>query len=153
MMRVATTSIEELSERDTEEGLPDRDAGPAKLDHWEADCSAGTRPNGVWFGPKGSEATERQLISFLGSHHGVAVLQWPRDIGRSHQLRSLGIPRLWFVHDGAALPVARDKSEEWIHQTASDLEIHESLRRLCDWAAREHSGIARRPVSEIWRNK
>jgi hypothetical protein len=153
MTTVAPSSIEELSEPDTEEGLPDEEADPAPPDQWEVDCSAGSRPNGVWFGPRGSEATERQLISFLGSHHGVAVLQWPRDVGRSHQLRSLGIPRLWFVHDGAALPVARDKSEEWIHQTASDLEIHESLRRLCHWAATESSGMARSSASEIWRNK
>jgi hypothetical protein len=141
MTTVATTSFEELYEPDTEEGLPDEEGEPAKPDRREADCSAGTRPNGVWFGPKGSEATERQLIRFLSSHNGVAVLQWPRDVGRSHQLRCLGIPRLWFVHDGAALPAARDMSEEWIHQTASDLEIHESLRRLCDWAATEHSAV------------
>ena len=136
MTAVGTTSIEGLYEPDSEDGLSDEEGDPTKPGHWEVDRSAGTRPNGVWFGPKGSEATERELISFLGSHNGVAVLQWPRDVGRSHRLRCLGIPRLWFVHDGAALPVARDTSEEWLPHTASDLEIHESLRGLCEWGDR-----------------
>jgi hypothetical protein len=150
MTTVATTSFEELYEQDTEEGLPDEEGEPAKPDRREACRFDGTRPNGVWFGPKGSEATERQLIRFLRSHHGVAVLQWPRDVGRSHQLRCLDIPRLWFVHDGAALPAARDKSEEWIHQAASDLEIHECLRRLCDWAATERSAELPEIAEDGW---
>jgi hypothetical protein len=150
MTAVGTTSIEGLYEPDSEDGLSDEEGDPTKPGHWEVDRSAGTRPNGVWFGPKGSEATERELISFLGSHNGVAVLQWPRDVGRSHRLRCLGIPRLWFVHDGAALPVARDTSEEWLPHTASDLEIHDSLRGLCEWAATERSTVPPELEEDGW---
>ena len=138
MTTVGIHAIEERYEPEGEDRLSDEEGdlpkqGSSETHHCRA---ASTRPNGVWFGPKGSEATERELISFLGSHNGVAVLQWPRDVGRSHRLRCLGIPRLWFVHDGAALPVARDTSEEWLPHTASDLEIHESLRGLCEWGDR-----------------
>jgi len=150
MTTVGTPPIEELYEPDEEDGLSNEEGDPAKPDHAEAGHSAGTRPNGVWFGPKGSDATERELISFLGSHNGVAVLQWPRDVGRSHRLRGLGIPRLWFVHDGSTLPAARDESEEWLPQTASDLEIHESLRRLCDWAATERSAVPPELEEDGW---
>jgi hypothetical protein len=61
-------------------------------------------PSTVWFGPKGSESTERELIAFPGTHNGVAVLQWPRDASRSPRLFELGIPLLWLVRDGAELP-------------------------------------------------
>ena len=139
MTTIGTSSIEESFEPDNDDGPSDEEGDPANQGHRMADRPAGTLPNGVWFGTQGSEATERELIGFLGSHNGVAVLQWPRDVGRTHRLSGLGIPRLWFVHDWTTLPVARDKSEEWLPLTASDLEIHESLRRLCNWAATERS--------------
>jgi hypothetical protein len=143
MTTVGIHAIEERYEPESEDGLSDGESDLPKPGSFESHrCrAASTRPNGVWFGPKGSEATERELISFLGSHNGVAVLQWPRDIGRSHRLRMLGIPRLWFVHDRDERPFARDKSEEWLPHAASDLEIHESLWRLCDWAATERSAV------------
>jgi hypothetical protein len=150
MTTVGTSLIEKLYEPDSEDGLSDEDGDPTKLGHPEAGRLTAARPNGVWFGPQGSEATERELISFLGSHNGVAVLQWPRDVGRSPRLCMLGIPRLWFVHDGAALPVARDQSEEWLPHTASDLEIHESLRRLCDWAATERGAVPPELEEDGW---
>jgi hypothetical protein len=150
MTTVDTSPIEELYEPDEEDGPSDMEGDPEKPDHREAGRSASTRPNGVWFGPRGSDATERDLISFLGSHNGVAVLQWPRDVGRSHRLRCLGIPRLWLVQEGAALAVARDKSEEWLPQTAGDLKIHESLRRLSDWAATERSAIPPELEEDGW---
>jgi len=143
MTTVGIQSIDELYESDSEDGPSDEEGDPPKLARLETHPrgSASTPPNGVWFGPKGSEATERELIAFLGSHNGVAVLQWPRDADRSNRLLSLGIPCLWFVQDVADLPPAREKSEEWLPRTASDLEIHESLKRLCDWAATERSAV------------
>jgi hypothetical protein len=33
----------------------------------------------VWFGPSITASEERELMSFLGAHNGVAILCWPRD--------------------------------------------------------------------------
>src|ERR1700730_5747898 len=36
-------------------------------------------PSTVWFGPLVPPGVARELIAFLGAHHGVAVLHWRRD--------------------------------------------------------------------------
>jgi len=140
-MTVGLHSTHEPGETDGEDGPSDQeDDLPKSVDAaFRPPCSDDTLPSGVWFGPKGSEATERELIAFLGSHNGVAVLQWPRDAHRSERFFRLGIPCLWFVQDPADLPPVRGASEEWLPRTASDLDIHESLRRLCAWSATERS--------------
>lgn len=152
MTTVGIQSIDELCEPDSEDRPSDEEGDPPKPTRLETHPrgSASTLPNGVWFGPKGSEATERELIAFLGSHNGVAVLQWPRGADRSNRLLSLGIPRLWFVQDVADLPPAREESEEWLPRTASDLEIRESLKRLCDWAATERSAVPPKLEENGW---
>jgi len=83
MTTVGTSSIEELHESDDDDGPSDEEGDSAEPGHSVAGRATGTLPNGVWFGPQGSEATERELVSFLASHNGVAVLQWPRDVGGS----------------------------------------------------------------------
>ena len=70
MTTVGFHSGAELSESDGEGGPSDEETDPSKPARLE--CRAGSHPNGVWFGLKGSEATERELIAFLGSHNGVA---------------------------------------------------------------------------------
>lgn len=97
------------------------------------------RPSGVWFGPKHSESEERKLIAFLGSHNGVAVLQWPRDARRAGRFFELGIPCLWFVQDIADPPLLRSELEAWLPRTAGDMEIHACLEKLCRLAARQPS--------------
>lgn len=151
MTTVGFHAIEELYEPDSEDGPSDEEGDLPKPSYSDVHppLAASNSPNGVWFGPKGSEATERELIAFLRSHNGVAVLQWPRDADRSSRLCSLGIPCLWFVQDAADLS-ARNRSEEWLPRTASDLEIHESLKRLCDWAATERSAVLPEPEENGW---
>ena len=140
---ISIHSIDEHFEPDSEDAPSDEEGDrpkPCRLDTHRCG-SASTLPNGVWFGPKGSEATEKELVAFLGSHNGVAVLQWPRDTHRSNRFFALGIPCLWIVQDTDDVPPIRDKYEEWLPRTTSDLQIHESLRRLCDWAATERSAV------------
>jgi hypothetical protein len=133
--------IDEPPERRGEESSDEEDEPPSTpglLDAHPA-CGASTRPSGVWFGPKGSDADERNLIAFLGSHNGTAVLQWPRDADRASKLRGLGIPCLWFVQDITDVPAIRCGSEEWLSRTSDDLQIHASLERLCRWVATERA--------------
>jgi hypothetical protein len=93
----------------------------------------------VWFGPKTSDSDERKLIAFLGSHNGVAVFQWPRDAHRADRFFDVGIPCLWLIQNPADPPPARGRCEEWLPRTASDLQIHASLARLCDRSAMQRS--------------
>jgi hypothetical protein len=92
--------------------------------------SAPRLPSTVWFGPKGLDSTERELITFLGSHNGVAVLQWPRDAGRSPRLCELGIRSLWLVHGVADPPPMRSGLQECLPRTATLGQIHASVERL-----------------------
>ena len=149
---ISIHSIDEHFEPDSEDAPSDEEGDrpkPCRLDTHRCG-SASTLPNGVWFGPKGSEATEKELVAFLGSHNGVAVLQWPRDTHRSNRFFALGIPCLWIVQDTDDVPPIRDKYEEWLPRTTSDLQIHESLRRLCDWAAAERSAVLPRLEQNGW---
>ena len=101
--------------------------------------AAPSRPIGVWFGSKRSESEDRDLIAFLGTHNGTAVLQWPRDADRAAKLFTLGIPCLWFVQSADDAPPLRSGSEGWLLRTASDLEIHACLQELCRCAASERA--------------
>jgi hypothetical protein len=92
--------------------------------------SAHAIPCTVWFGPNRSEYFERDMAVFLGSHGGVAVLQWPRDADRVKRLRELGIPLLWFVRDASDFPAERHALEEWLPRDASDQRVHSSLANL-----------------------
>jgi hypothetical protein len=108
----------------------------AHTDHF-----ARVRPSGVWFGPKHSESEERKLIAYLGSHNGVAVLQWPRDAERAERFLEFGIPCLWFVQDAADHPPVRSEFEAWLPRSASDVEIHACLETLCRRAATQRSEV------------
>jgi hypothetical protein len=96
--------------------------------------AARTIPCTVWFGPKTSESLEREMAAFLGSHNGVAVLQWSRDVARATHLHELGIPCLCFVRTGCEYPVGEHDLEEWLPQYASDQRVHDSLVRLSERA-------------------
>ena len=139
-MTIATVARETTDDpygQQGEHASPDEEGDPPEPRPLAARTSAVAHagPNGVWFGPRGSESVERESIAFLGSHNGVAVLQWPRDADRAARFSDLGIPCLWFVQSTDDLPPIRHGSEEWLPQTASDLQIHECLEQLCGWAA------------------
>lgn len=106
-----------------EDEASDKDGEPSD----PVPLSAHAIPCTVWFGPNGSEYFEREMAVFLGSHSGVAVLQWPRDADRVTRLRELGIPLLWFVRDGSDFPTERRALEEWLPRDASDQRVHSSL--------------------------
>jgi hypothetical protein len=92
-------------------------------------------PCTVWFGPKGSASFEREMLGYLGSHNGVAVLQWPRDLERATRCCVLGIPNLSFVSDPTE-PISRpEELQEWLPSSATDREVHDSLRRLSEHGA------------------
>lgn len=91
------------------------DEGSARIDEGEPSGNEGDPPDPttavasviactVWFGPKVPQSAERELLAMLGSHNGVAVLQWPRDSDRAQRCRDLGIPTLCFMEDQAQLP-------------------------------------------------
>jgi hypothetical protein len=92
--------------------------------------AANVIPCTVWFGPQVPRFVERELMSFLGSHNGIAVLQWPRDVERATRCADLGIPRLWFVQCQTEPPVPECELEEWLPSGASDELIHGALCNL-----------------------
>jgi hypothetical protein len=91
---------------------------------------AGGAPSTVWFGPPGYAAVEVELMEFLGSHDGVAVLQCPRDLERGTHLSDLGIPCLWFIGAGDEPPTIGSGLHEWLPRSASCGQVHASLARL-----------------------
>ncbi|HVX20085.1 MAG TPA: hypothetical protein VHB02_01915 [Acidimicrobiales bacterium] len=95
----------------------------------------GAMPSAVWFGPRCAPADERELVAFLGSHNGVAVVRWPRDEWRLDLLCSRGIPCLWLVNAGDPPPELAGPLHEILPTSASDQAIHESLVRLSGRAA------------------
>jgi hypothetical protein len=119
------------SESSEDEGDP---ADPRLLTPRVAPCT-------VWFGPTGSASFEREMLSYLGSHNGVAVLQWPRDVERASHCNALGIPALCFVSDPMEPIGLPQELQEWLSSTASDQVIHDCLWRLSEL------GAARRAAS------
>jgi hypothetical protein len=96
----------------------------------------------VWFGPSVPPATERELLATLGSHNGVAVLQWPRDTDRARHCWDLGIPTLCFIRDLALPPASHRGLSEWLSSSAGDVQVHDSLKRLSEYAAtKRHAAI------------
>jgi hypothetical protein len=71
----------------------------------------------------------------LGSHDGVAVLQWPRDKDRAQRCWDRGIPTLCFVQDQAQFPARHDGLVECLATSASDEHVHDSLNRLSRYGA------------------
>jgi hypothetical protein len=105
-----------------DEGDP---ADPGPLSSRIAPCT-------VWFGPMGSASIEREMLSYLGSHNGVAVLQWPRDIERATRCSALCIPTLCFVSGPLELMSPPQALQEWLPSNATDRVIHDCLRRLSE---------------------
>jgi hypothetical protein len=124
-------AVEERCEQETagessdEEGdLPD----PALRSREVVPCT-------VWFGPKGSASFEREMLAYLGSHNGVAVLQWPRDVERAAHCAALGIPALCLLSETSGPVSAPRGLQEWLPSSATDREVHDSLRRLSELGA------------------
>jgi hypothetical protein len=87
-------------------------------------------PCSVWFGPVVSAGEERELIDHLKSAHGVGVCCWPRDAARIEHLAAAEVPRLLLVGSDTT-PPAPAARQAWIVKSASNVEIHEVLVRLC----------------------
>jgi hypothetical protein len=104
--------------------------------------AASVIPCTVWFGPTVHRTAERELLAMLGSHNGVAVLQWPRDADRARRCWDLGIPTLVFVHDRAQLPPRRQGLVEWLPSSANDGQVHDSLTRLSQYGATQRRAAA-----------
>jgi hypothetical protein len=101
-------------------------------------------PSTVWFGPPGHPAVEEELMEFLGSRDGVAVLQCPRDLERGVHLSALGIPCLWFIGAADEPPIIGSGLHDWLPRSASCGQVHATLARLSERRATPRE--ARRPV-------
>lgn len=101
-------------------------------------------PSSAWFGPSVGGSQERELMAFLGSHSGVAVLQWPRDAEHLELLTRVGIPRLLLVHPSPHVPPADGPLQMALGHSASQADIHRRLLLLCRQAAHRRS-VARCP--------
>jgi hypothetical protein len=97
-------------------------------------------PSTVWFCRNRSTSVERELIAFLGSHHGVAVIRWPRDTEVAARLDELGIPCMWQVDGSDDLPPLRSPLQERIPLTAGEEEVRACLRRLARLGAAARTG-------------
>ncbi|MGD0391109.1 MAG: hypothetical protein ABSC41_00545 [Acidimicrobiales bacterium] len=143
-------SVDQRRGSDRGDGSADEDGNRSEptLPSAHVDRTAHVRPSGVWFGPKHSDSEERKLIAYLGSHNGVAVLQWPRDAQRAGPFLEFGIPCLWFVQvDADDHPPIRSEFEAWLPRSAGDMEIHAGLEELCRRAAR-HRSVARLELND-----
>jgi hypothetical protein len=136
MMTVELYDTDDLNADQSATGLCEDESDPPDLYPTGArrQHAASAVPSTVWFGPKGSDTTERELIAFLGSHNGVAVLQWPRDANRSLRLSEFGIPILWLLPSVGDAPTDTGM-QEWLPRAATLEQIHASLKRLSQRAA------------------
>jgi hypothetical protein len=69
---------------------------------------------------------ERELTAFLGAHHGVAILHWPRDASRVEHLARVGVPRLLLVdrHGGLSFVDSRVELPACVRPLAEKLVSH-----------------------------
>jgi hypothetical protein len=128
-------AAEERCEPQADSESADEDGDPPDPDPPSGDVV----PCTVWFGPKGSASFEREMFGYLGSHSGVAVLQWPRDAERATHCSVLGIPSLCFVADPIEPTRCPEELREWLPAKASDRAVHESLCRLSKHGASRRS--------------
>jgi len=142
--RVGSYSADRADELPADRSFPQGD-GPPKAPPPVARTAlvVHASPSTVWFGPQGPASVERELTAFLGSHNGVAVLQWPRDTDRGAHFSDLGIPCLWLVPELEDPPPVQSSLQEWLPRTASDDEVHSSLERLSE------QGAAMRQAAEL----
>lgn len=53
----------------------------------------------------------------------VALLRWPVDVARRHELRDAGVPRLLLVEGTEPPPALVDGLEDWIRLPAADVDV------------------------------
>lgn len=106
---------------------------------WASETVEQVVPSSAWFGPFLEGSQERELVAFLGSHNGVAVLQWPRDAEHLPRLMVVGIPRLLLVHPSSQAPPPDGALQLAIGHSSDQDEIHRSLVLLCREAALRRS--------------
>jgi hypothetical protein len=99
----------------------------------------GPVPSSAWFGPSLRAGERRELMAFLGSHNGVAVLQWPRDAEHLATLATAGIPRLLLAHPSPSAPPADGALQVSLAYPSDQDEVHRALVALCGQAARQRS--------------
>jgi len=105
-------------------------------------------PSSVWFGPVLSDGQEQELLAFLGTHNGVAVLQWPRDARLVATLARVGLPRLLLVHPSPTVVPDDGPLQTALPATAPDDVIHRSLLALCGEARRRRAAAGTPVVTE-----
>jgi hypothetical protein len=96
-------------------------------------------PSSAWFGPGMPASLERELIAFLGAHHGVAIVHWPRDASRVEHLADAGLPRLLLVDPLAGPPPEGGPLQDWLLAPADRQDVHERVARLFRRAAQRHN--------------
>jgi len=96
-------------------------------------------PSSVWYGPALGGHQEQELLAFLGTHNGVAVLQWPRDEDEIPALARVGLPRLLLVHPGASRVPADSPLQTSLPSAAEPDRIHRALLTLCRQAGKRRA--------------
>jgi hypothetical protein len=117
-------------DREDEDEPPDPAGGRGRQQ--VASCSA-------WFGPGMPSSLERELMAFLGAHHGVAILHWPRDADRVDHLARAGLPRLLLVDASVEPPAGNGPLQDWLPSPASRQDIHDHVLTLSRVAAERHA--------------
>ena len=134
-MKVGSHAVDRVDELPVDESFPPSDCPPKSPPVARTGLVVYASPSTVWFGPQGPESVERELAAFLGSHDGVAVLQWPRDTDRGAHFSGLGIPCLWLVPEHDDPPSIQCSLQEWLPRTAADDDVHSCLERLSEQGA------------------
>jgi hypothetical protein len=115
----------------------DEDEPPEPAAHHEVTpCSA-------WFGPGMPSSLERELMAFLGAHHGVAILHWPRDAVRVQHLARAGLPRLLLVDAAVEPPSGNSPLQDWLSFPANRNDIHDRVVALSRVVAERHASACR----------
>jgi len=102
-------------------------------------------PSTAWFGPTVPRGTAKELMAFLGSHDGVAVVHWPRDVGIVRELARSGLPRLLLVANQSDAPPYDGLLQDWLLWPASEEATHDRLMTLSRRSA-EHRVAAGLPT-------
>jgi hypothetical protein len=82
---------------------------------------------------------ERELMGFLGAHHGVAILHWPRDASRVEHLAQVGVSRLLLVDPSVEPPTGDRAQQDWLPSPAKRDDIHDRVVRLSRVSAERHA--------------
>lgn len=92
--------------------------------------------SGVWFGPGLRDPELSDLLAFLGSRNGVAVIQWPRDLLHLDLLSRMGLPALLLVHPSSSTVPPEGPLLRSVAHAAQEAEIRRNMTILSESAGR-----------------